>query len=228
MFLLFLRLLLTLLLIASSACSTQVPDTVSTPPEVISAGEVRRNLLGHLNAWQARGRLSFSDSVQAGAANFVWEQNGQNSRLFLRAPLSGQSVFLEFSGKNAVLRYGDGSQIESQDPEQLLSEISGIRLPLQKFSTWLLASQADSVLQAGGLPRSASDGLWQIAYVRYEMQQGIALPKRLDIQHDDLEVRIVIEEWRLITPLPLLSQQKESALYQMPLFCWLPVQVVTL
>ncbi len=219
MFVLFFRLLLMVFLLALSACSTQVPDAVSSPPEVISAAEVRRNLLGHLNAWQARGRLSFSDSVQAGAANFVWEQNDQSSRLFLRAPLSGQSVFLEFSGKNAILRYGDGSRIESQDPEKLLSEISGIRLPLQKFSTWLLASQADSVLQAGGLPKSASEGLWQIDYVRYEMQQGIALPKRLDIQHDDLEIRIFIEEWRLLTPLPLLSHQKESALSKPALFC---------
>jgi outer membrane lipoprotein LolB len=228
MLVLFFRLWLGLLLIAASACSTRVPDVISETPEIISAAEVRRNLLSHLKHWQARGRLSFSDNMQAGAANFVWEQNDQESRLFLRAPLSGQSVFLEFKGKNAVLRYSDGSRIESQDPEQLLFEISGIRLPLQKFSTWLLAIQADSVLQSGGLPKSTSDGSWQINYVRYEMQQGVALPKRLDMQSGDLELRIFIEEWRLLTPLPLLSQQKGSALEYLPLFCQRCMQPVSL
>ncbi|MFO7603927.1 MAG: lipoprotein insertase outer membrane protein LolB, partial [Gammaproteobacteria bacterium] len=54
-------------------------------------------------------------------------------------------------------------------------------------------------LLAGKL-KQLQQGGWQLDYRGYQQVNHTALPKRLFMQRDDLDVRLVIDQWQLGLP----------------------------
>ena len=93
--------------------------------------------------------------------------------------------------------------LHGADTEVLLERQFGWSLPLGGLRHWI-GGRADpgrpatSRLDADGrLVALAQDG-WQIAFERYREVAGAgALPHRVVLERDDLEVRLVIDAWQL-------------------------------
>ena len=103
------------------------------------------------------------------------------------------------------------------DPETQLSEVVGWWLPVTSLHAWLLGFPdrqfpADADVSAEGTLRTLEQRLWKLDYASYQLGnyelpangRGAApapngamllVPRRIDLAHDDLRVRLTIDDW---------------------------------
>jgi outer membrane lipoprotein LolB len=160
----------------------------------------RRAQLEALAEWDMRGRLAVDNGERAFQGSFEWQQQPDALRLRVRGPL-GAGV-LEVAGPLEHLTVtARGESREVRDPETELSALVGWWLPIESLSAWLV-----------GLPdrrypattRFGSDGeltlleqrQWQIEYLGYQLAQGLLLPRRIELTHKALDLKLVVDSWR--------------------------------
>lgn len=155
---------------------------------------------GHL----ASGRVSIRNGSDAHYANFEWESAPTKDRIALNTPL-GQTVaelqvsYVGEKAVHAVLRQSDGQSQSADEPDLLLAEATGWRLPVSGLRWWLLGQPAPGAAREEATEsgkRIFQDG-WQIDASQFsEPAPGHSVPGKLELRRDDLVVRIVISEWQ--------------------------------
>ena len=152
----------------------------------------------------ASGRVSIRNGSDAHYANFEWESAPTKDRIALNTPL-GQTVaelHVSYVGEkavHAVLRQSDGQSQSADEPDLLLAEATGWRLPVSGLRWWLLGRPAPGAAREEATEsgkRIFQDG-WQIDASQFsEPAPGHSVPGKLELRRDDLVVRIVISEWQ--------------------------------
>lgn len=169
--------------------------------------EQRRARLEGVAAWQMRGRLAVATAERGFQGSFRWEQNGDALDLAIRGPVGAGA--LQVTGTpDALMVTSRGDTRVLDDPETQLSELVGWWLPVGSLHAWLL-----------GLPDPAFDGqtepgldgtlaaleqrLWRVAYESYQLAGAphadagsVLVPRRIDLEHGDLRLRLTIDDWR--------------------------------
>ena len=189
--------LICLLLLAG--CATRPP--VSEPvPE--AAWLTHRALLEALTDWQVRGRVAVRTGEDGWNAHFDWHQQGQDYLIRLRGPFGQGAVELHGNAMGVWLKQADQTPVFALDPETLLEQQTGWRLPVAGLSSWLrglpvagLASDLHWDMH-GRLLQLRQDG-WLVDYSRYREQGDVALPQKLKLERDMVKVRFVIDDWLL-------------------------------
>jgi len=152
----------------------------------------------------ASGRVSIRNGGESHYANFEWESAPTRDRIALNTPLGQTVAELEVSyagakATHAVLRQRDGQARTADEPDSLLAETTGFRLPVSGLRWWLLGRPApgtarEEFIESG--KRIFQDG-WQIDASQFsEPVPGRSVPGKLELRRDDLTVRIVISEWQ--------------------------------
>ena len=150
---------------------------------------------------EARFALRVSEPGQrpeSSGGRLDWEHRAGHDRLLIANPLGIAIAEIDSGPDGARLRTGDGRQLESADPDALLEEVTGQRLPLRRMAGWLLGrgAQAQIAADAFGRPAQLSEAGWQVDYAYPDDAPG-ALPERLTLRRaDTLELRLRIEQWR--------------------------------
>jgi outer membrane lipoprotein LolB len=97
------------------------------------------------------------------------------------------------------LESADGQIHESGDPDTLIEEVTGQRLPIRRLPAWLLGRAAPGAplgLDALKRPSSLREAGWQIDYA-YDDDTPGALPAHLTLNRNgEIELRLRIEEWK--------------------------------
>jgi outer membrane lipoprotein LolB len=180
------------LLIASllSACASVPPGSMPARDQVgdfaLAARFALRVSLPEQAAQSSGGRLSWT------------HKNGDN-RILLSSPLGYGLAEIETAAGRSLLRTADGKTLESADPDALMEEVTGQRLPISRLPAWLLgrasnAAQIDKDEQQR--PTQLREAGWQIDYA-YDDDAAAALPARLTLSRDqEIELRLRIEEWK--------------------------------
>lgn len=116
-------------------------------------------------------------------ANIAWQHNPQRDSILVTTPL-GQGV-AELSRDNAGARLvtADRVEVTAADWEALAARVLGARLPLNDLALWV----------TGRAPGPESG--WQVDYLDYENEAPDALPILIELKHDDIGVRLKIDEW---------------------------------
>jgi len=168
--------------------------------------EQRRDRLQSVPAWQMHGRLAVATGDGAFQGSFNWRQDADALELAVRGPF-GNGV-LEVNGTPSALTVtarGDTRVLEN--PEQQLSELLGWWLPVGSLHAWLLglpdpAFGASTEPGADGTLAKVEQRLWTVAYVSYQLAsvpaQGatsVLVPKRIDLEHGELRLRLTIDDW---------------------------------
>ena len=100
---------------------------------------------------------------------------------------------------HAILRTANGEIRESNNPDNLLEEVTGQRLPVSRFPDWLLGrSNEPAKIQRDflGRPQQLLDDGWQVDYT-YDSEAADALPSVLKLKRNsEIELRLRIEEWK--------------------------------
>lgn len=184
-----------------------LPGCATPPPslsETASAWTTRQTRLAQLAAWQVEGRIGVISGQEGWHATFQWVQQEPNYRIDLIGPLGQGRVVIASDGQEVRVQTQDGQSWTAPDPDDLLEQTLGVRLPVNGLRYWVRGLPAPGptpVLQTdthGRLTRLEQNG-WVIEYLIYAPTSilNLDLPERVIAQHRDLSVKLVIDQWTL-------------------------------
>jgi outer membrane lipoprotein LolB len=168
--------------------------------------EQRRERLDSVPTWQMRGRLAVATGDGSFQGSFRWQQDEDALELAVRGPF-GNGV-LQVNGtprELTVTARGDTRVLE--DPERQLSELLGWWLPVGSLHAWLLglpdpAFDASTMPGQDGTLAKVEQRLWTVAFESYQLAQAptegspaVLVPKRIDLEHGELRLRLTVDDW---------------------------------
>jgi len=164
--------------------------------------EKRKAQLNNLQNWQARGNLAARTTNQQGVnASFSWQQHYHCYQLIFFGPLGSQSAVLTGNPERVCLTT-HRQTYTAQNPESLLADQLGLRLPISQLYYWLRGlpapqSRYTTNLDAYNHLLKLRQSGWQVNYTHYSNSGVIDLPDRLEISNEKWQVRIAISHWDL-------------------------------
>ena len=169
----------------------------STPPERQMARDQVRDF-----ALEARFalRVSLPDKPpESSGGRLDWEHKNARDRILIANPLGVGIAEIETGPTLSSLRTGDGRRHESSDPDELIEQVTGQRLPIRQLPEWLLGRGDPARMESdsSGRPTRLSEAGWQIDYI-YPDSAPDALPERVTLRRDsEIELRLRIEAWKV-------------------------------
>jgi outer membrane lipoprotein LolB len=152
-----------------------------------------------------RGRLAVNTGERAFQGSFSWRQDADVLDLAVRGPL-GAGV-LHVAGSPTDLTFtARGETRQLTDPEAELPALLGWWLPVASLHSWLLGLpdagfRATTEPGVDGTLAALEQRLWRVAYPAYQIApldgtpMGVLVPRRIDMQHGDLMLRLTVDDW---------------------------------
>lgn len=164
--------------------------------------ESRRAALTALQDWSLTGNMGVLTAEQGWHASFQWTQEEQGYQIDLIGPFGQGRVHIAGDAQGVQVRTADGQALTATDPEQLLADAIGVRIPVAGLSYWVRGlpdPRQPSVLAGDSLGRLTrlEQGGWVVEYPRYMPVAALELPAQIRARKGDLSVKIVIQQWRL-------------------------------
>ena len=163
--------------------------------------KAHKQQISQLDGWQISGKIGIRAPRDSGSATLFWLQRQDYYDIRLSGPLGGGAARLTGRPGDILLEVANRGRFQAPSPEALLREQLRLDLPVSNLLWWirgLPAPDSRSRLTLDGdshLARLEQDG-WQVEYQRYTEQNGYALPERLKLYGQDLEVTLVIKDWQ--------------------------------
>lgn len=151
-----------------------------------------------ITSFVLEGRVSVKRGSEARQAGITWKRAGEREDIALSGPLGQQAAHLWRDQHGARLDTADHQSYTAADWESLSERVLGVALPLDNLSRWITGAGATEVLErdgAGRQARATADG-WRIDYLGYESDSFDALPILIELQRDDIRVRLKVDQWQ--------------------------------
>lgn len=148
--------------------------TVGTPPP--------RPAMQEITQFAFVGRLAVRQGETRHHVNVDWRHDARRDEILLTTPLGQGIAELVQDASGARLTLADRRGYAADNWSDLSRQVFGFPLPLGASSRWLL----------GDL--SATEG-WRVTIVERERPVPDALPTVIELERDDIFVRLKIDEW---------------------------------
>ena len=198
----FLSLPVLLLIIMISGCAT-TPKEPELPLELRQQlWDVRHKKLQQINHWQLMGRLGLQVPGQSGSMSIEWLQNQQDFTVYLDGPL-GQSLAKIEQSDSGIVVEAEGKRYQGATPEALLYNITGWLLPVSYLRFWVQGMPVPGGTQIGmqldnqGRIIQLSQAGWTIEYLEYQNNPPVALPGRIRVKKDKIQMTLVARRWQV-------------------------------
>jgi outer membrane lipoprotein LolB len=183
------RLATTALLLALAGCASIEPTSAPPMPQAPLA-----------SSWSWQGRISAKAGDEALSGQLRWRHQGDEDVLLFSSPLGQGLARIDRDASGVVLEVPDEPPRRAATVEALTAEALGYALPVGGLVYWIQARPDPSApfeLSADefGRPAHISQDGWSIRYVKY-FDDSPYRPRRLTLSRDDLEIRLVIDEWQ--------------------------------
>ena len=130
-------------------------------------------------------------------AQLSWRHGIERDDVLLTGPFGQGLAELIRDPAGARLIAADRREFVAPDWSTLSEQVFGVALPLNGMARWLTGNVASSGHDALNRPTFAVEDGWHIAYPAYESEAPNALPVLMELQRDDIEVRLKIDQWEL-------------------------------
>jgi outer membrane lipoprotein LolB len=185
--------LLLILLLAGCAASPR--------PETAPAGATP----AAVTDWKFNGRISLTRGDQGWHAGLDWENRADRYRLQVSGPLGQGALQLAGDPAGVMLIDSESRVYTAPDADTLLAQVTGWDIPVTGMQYWVrgLSAPGDAIrvtLDPDGRLAQLEQSGWVITYQRYRSIGGYDWPAKLRLVHDDLAVRLVIDQWQLDLP----------------------------
>jgi outer membrane lipoprotein LolB len=135
-----------------------------------------------ITAFAFVGRLAVRQGETRHYVNIDWRHDPASDSILLTTPLGQGVAEIERDAEGARLTLADRRSFAAPDWSELSQEVFGFPLPLSGATRWLL----------GDLRQT--DG-WRVTIVEREGNTPDALPAIIELERDDIAVRLKIDEW---------------------------------
>lgn len=159
----------------------------------------RQARLNAMPGWDMRGRVAVSSTAGGFQGSFQWRSMADAIELTVRGPFG--AALLNVNGTPESLTVtARGDTWLLGDPEAELSELLGWWMPVASLRTWLigLPDPAYRAQTEGGPLRTLGaleQRLWRVEYPAYQLSHGLLLPRRIDMRHGELSLRLTVDDF---------------------------------
>ncbi len=139
---------------------------------------------------------------QSSSGSLRWQHEPDRDNITLLSPL-GQTVTQITRDANGVTLIDQAHKVHrAANAEILTQDMLGWRLPLSGLSYWVVGQPAPSLPyhadhDAQQHPTQLMQDGWRVNYSAWQTVDGQGLPRKMTLQRDDLEIRLVMDQWIL-------------------------------
>lgn len=150
------------------------------------------------------GRIAVKYRDQSSSGSLRWQHRPAQDNITLLSPL-GQTVTQITRDAEGVTLIDQAHKVHhAADTETLTQDLLGWRLPLSGLSYWVVGQPAPSLpyqadRDAQQRPTLLVQDGWRVNYSAWQAVDGQGLPRKMTLQRDDLEIRLVMDQWTLKT-----------------------------
>lgn len=192
--------LLVLTLFLTSCATMKQPSTPATATNL--SWQEREAALNQLDSWQIAGKIAVQSPNDSGTASVNWLQNQNDYTLSFFGPLGSQNVTLKGQPGLVTLETADGKRESANSPEALLKKRLGFNIPVSHLRYWIRglpapgATSATQFDNAKRLSELVQQG-FRVRFLSYTQAGKFDLPSKIFINSTDLNVRIIIYNWKV-------------------------------
>lgn len=193
--------LLTILMVG---CAGDVVKDRQVPEDQSAAAiKDRQNDLQKINGWLLKGRIAYQAGNEGWTATLHWAQDQDLYNLRLIAPLGQGSYELRGNDNRVLLMTSKNELLSATDPEQLLLNNMGWRVPLTGMTYWVRGLPepdreiSNIVRDEDGRITDMEQSGWRISFLRYTEGREPELPEKIFMQNDRFKLRLVIQDWKI-------------------------------
>ena len=162
----------------------------------------RAEKLGAIPEWGFVGKISLDDGDQGGSGKLQWNVKPGSSELDFHGAMGRGAWHLEIGPDKAVLKEANGVEQTATNVNVLVQDRIGWLLPVGALQWWVRGLAAPGLVEA---EKFDSEGLlinlhqfgWNVDFKRYDSEDGLALPIRLNATRDSYRVKLAISRWRM-------------------------------
>jgi len=145
--------------------------------------------------FEVSGRAAISSPKNSGSVRFFWRHSDDVDEMLVTSPV-GQGVARITRDRDLFrLVTGDRRQYAAPDAESLTDQALGWRLPLSGLPDWVQAraspGRPSTVTGEPGQGLEIRQDGWRVAYEEFRGGR----PFRMRLSRDDLEIRLVLDQW---------------------------------
>ena len=162
---------------------------VAMPPALAPVGD----------AFYLSGRVAVKYGAEAQSGRITWQHDVGADELLLSTPMGQGVARIARSDALVTLTTSDQKTYQAIDVETLTEKVLGWRFPFAGLPDWVrgraaAGAPAQARLDASGRLAELNQSGWLVEFLEYKGEGG--LPARLRLSRENVEIRLVIDEWR--------------------------------
>lgn len=195
------RFILLLAVIVLTACTTTPPHEFVAAPT--KKWEQRKPELSEINDWFLNGRIAIINGHESWHLSMKWQRHDDKYILDLSGPFGAGHAQLTGTKDGVVLVDADQNYFFAENPDRLLQEVTGLRMPVQSLLYWMRGlpdgdvKKENQKLDNYGRLALLEQAGWRIRFKGYIKVDKYELPQKIFIDGFNLKVKIFIDEWDL-------------------------------
>ena len=154
-----------------------------------------------IQSWNIRGRISVKTPHDSGTATLSWKQQFTDYEMRVIAPF-GQGTYTLKGYANGVVMHGPNNETLTADsPEELMAQGFGWSVHLEGLKYWVRGipepgvKYSDLTLDENGRMSRLRQSGFDVSIQRYTMDATGALPEKIFIEGDNIELKMIIQSW---------------------------------
>lgn len=191
--------LASVLLAACSVNKPQGPGQSVTSPQ----WQQHQQAVEKIIQYQTRGAFAYLSDKQKVYARFNWQQTAPDRyRLLLTNPLGSTELQLDAQGSVVQLVDNKGKRYTSNDAEEMISQLTGMDIPLNSLRQWMMGLPGDSTdytlddkYRLREVNYSRNGQQWTVTYQAYDNKQQPALPANMELREGDQRIKLKMDGW---------------------------------
>lgn len=183
-------------LVSLYACATQQVDRNHT--SLLWAAHQAK--LSHVESWRLQARIGIRRESDSWHATLYWQQHGEDIKIRIIGPLGQGSMFISGNQNGVMIKDSKGGKRFSREPESLLLQQFGIRLPIYSLRYWILglpapAQSFEHELDANGQLKVLQQKGWSLDLFYDKDAVYQAYPAKVLLQSEGWDVRLAAIRW---------------------------------
>lgn len=194
--------LLPLASVLLAACTTtkqQGPGQSVTSPQ----WQQHQQEVAKISQYETRGAFAYLSDSQKVYARFNWQQTAPDRyRLLLTNPLGSTELQLDAQGSVVQLVDNKGKRYVSNDAEKMISQLTGMDIPLENLRKWMMGLPGDATdyalndqYQLRELNYSRNGQNWKVTWQDYDNKTNPQLPSNLELREGDQRIKLRMDSW---------------------------------